>query len=59
MQKLDDGRPVDHMGDGVYAVWCGYGVELRANHHENPTDTIMLEDWVLKALNDFVRIQKQ
>ena len=45
----------DYLGDGVYAKWDGYGVELRANDHLNPTDTIYLEWEVLQALKRFYK----
>ncbi len=59
MDKTDEGQPVDYMGDGVYAIWHGYGIELRANDHRNPTDTIFLEDTVLEALNRFAKTCKK
>jgi hypothetical protein len=52
MRKREDG-PRDYLGDGVYAFFDGFGLELRANDHLNPTDTIYLEPLVLEALNRF------
>jgi len=46
--------PASYLGDGVYAIFDGYGVWLHANDHLNPTDRIYLEPEVLKALNRFV-----
>ena len=54
MQKYN-GMPVEYCGDGVYALYTGYGVELRANDHANPTNTIFLEPGVLKAINNFYK----
>lgn len=42
-----------YLGDGVYAVFDGYGIELRANSHDKPTDVIYLEPLVLEALDRF------
>ena len=55
------GQPdnMEYLGDGVYVVWLGFGVELRANHHEHPTDTIYMEPDVLQALNEFVERKRQ
>ena len=41
---------VTYLGDGVYAEYDGYGIELKANEYENPTDTIYLEFEVIEAL---------
>ena len=43
----------DHLGDGVYALFDGYSIFLRANDHLNPTDEIVLEPSVLEALDRF------
>lgn len=45
--------PKDYLGDGVYALFDGYGIWLHANDHENPTDKIYLEPEVFKALIRF------
>jgi len=47
-------RPVAYLGDGVYAIFDGYGVWLHANDHKDPTDKIYLELEVLVGLNNFV-----
>ena len=33
-----------YLGDGVYAIFDGYVVELRANDPVNPTDRMFLDD---------------
>ena len=43
----------DYLGDGVYAIFDGYGIWLHANDHECPTDKVYLEPSVLEALNHF------
>ncbi len=43
-------RPAEYLGDGVYAIFDGFGMWLHANDHENPTDKIYLEPEVMKAL---------
>jgi len=48
----------EYVGDGVYALWDGVGIELRANSHDCPTDTIYLEPEVIIALNTFIRRMK-
>lgn len=51
--KPDDTGLKDYLGDGVYALFDGYGIWLHANDHENPTDRVYLEPSVLEALNRF------
>jgi len=46
--------PASYLGDGVYAIFDGYGVWLHANDHKYPTDKIYLEPKILAALNNFV-----
>lgn len=43
----------DYIGDGVYALFDGFGIWLHANDHEHPTDRIYLEPGVLKGLKNF------
>ena len=43
----------DYVGDGVYALFDGFGIWLHANDHEHPTDRIYLEPQVLELLNRF------
>jgi len=52
LSKVDYDR-ADHLGDGVYAIYDGFGIWLHANDHKNPTDKIYLEPSVLTALNNF------
>ena len=33
----------EYLGDGAYIHFDGYGFELRANHHENPTDRVYID----------------
>lgn len=40
--KMQAGEAV-HLGDGAYLFFDGYSFELRANHHENPTDRVYLD----------------
>jgi hypothetical protein len=47
--------PASYLGDGVYAIFDGYGIWLHANDHENPTDRVYLEPSVLSALNNFAK----
>ena len=51
MSKIN--YPKDYLGDGVYAIFDGYGIWLHANDHLNPTDRIYLEPEVFKALGRF------
>ena len=39
--------PATYCGDGVYAIFDGYGIWLHANDHKNPSDRIYLEPDVL------------
>ncbi len=45
--------PASYLGDGVYAIFDGFGIWLYANSHEFPTDRVYLEPKVLTALNNF------
>lgn len=45
--------PASYLGDGVYAIFDGYGIWLHANDHKNPTDRIYLEPEVLNQLGIF------
>jgi len=44
-------RNAEYLGDGVYATFNGYRIKLTAN--VPTTDTIYLEPFVLRALNQF------
>ena len=43
----------EHLGDGVYAKYDGFGMLLHANSHIDPTDRIYLEHSVFKSLVEF------
>ncbi len=45
---------IQNAGDGVYVHYDGFGYELRANHHESPTDRVYLEPQVLETINRLV-----
>ena len=45
--------PASHLGDGVYAIFDGYGIWLHANDHANPTDRVYLEPSVFDSLVRF------
>ena len=47
-----------YLGDGAYATFDGYGIWLKANHHQTPTDKVYLEPMVLMALIKFAENQK-
>ena len=44
----------EHIGDGVYVNFDGFGVWLHANSHDNPTDKIYLEPQILDSLINYV-----
>ena len=46
-------RPASHLGDGVYAIFDGYGIWLHANDRKDPTDRVYLEPMVLESLIAF------
>jgi hypothetical protein len=39
-----------HIGDGAYLHFDGYGFELRANHHEHPTDRVYIDGMCVRTL---------
>ena len=43
-----------YLGDGIYAVFDGNGVQLRINSLEHPTDVVYLEPEVAKVLTDYL-----
>ena len=51
-------RPASYLGDGVYAIFDGYGIWLHANDHENPTDRVYPEPNVTQALTRFEKDSK-
>lgn len=42
-----------HLGDGVYATWTGYSMEIRVNDHRNPV-VAELEPSAVQGLNLFM-----
>lgn len=46
-------KDVDYLGDGVYAWFDGFGIWLRANDLNDPSDQIYLEPSVLRSLVNF------
>ena len=55
MSTMPDGRPVEHVGDGVYAIYDSFGIWLHANHHLQPTDRVYLENGIIERI---IRFQK-
>lgn len=51
----EDLSNVDHLGDGVYAIYDGFGIWLHINDHANPTDRAYLEPSVMEALIRFAK----
>ena len=51
--------PVSYLGDGLYAVFDGFGIWLLANSHEDPTDKVYLEPDVFQALVNFEKESKK
>lgn len=47
---------ISHVGDGVYAEFNGWSIDLRVNDHRNPV-VVVLEDHTLQNLVDFARRQ--
>jgi len=47
---------MEHLGDGVYAEFDGYAVNIRVNDHRNPV-AVQLEPDVLKRLVPFYERQ--
>ena len=46
----------EYLGDGVYVKFDGYGYELMADDHEDPSNTIYLETKVLRALIEYDKV---
>jgi len=44
-----------YLGDGVYALWDGFGVWLHVGSHDAPTDKVYLEPAVIADLMRFYR----
>lgn len=47
-----------YLGDGAYAQWHGYGVELTAENGITATDTIFLELEHIEKLIQFIKAKK-
>jgi hypothetical protein len=48
----------EHLGDGVYATWDGYGIELRVNDHRSDS-VAYLEPAVIAELSRFLDRKQQ
>ena len=46
-------RP-EYLGDGLYAEFNSHQIILKANNHENPTDTVYLEAEVVQRLLEYL-----
>lgn len=51
--------PASYLGDGLYAIFDGYGIWLHANDHKNPTDRVFLEPGVFQSLVAFEKESKE
>lgn len=40
----------EHVGNGAYLYFDGHGFELRANHHETPTDRVYIDSSCVMTL---------
>lgn len=49
---------IEHLGDGVYAFWDGFGVEIRVNDHRSPV-AVYFEPDVVAALGKFLDRKRQ
>lgn len=49
----------EYLGDGLYAIYDGYSIELRANDLDNPTDKVYLNPEVLANFFNFVETLKK
>jgi len=50
--------PASYLGDGVYAIFDGFGIWLHINDHEAPTDRVYLEPKVFRALLEFEKVSR-
>ena len=55
---LDCPVPRRYLGDGLYAVLRHGMIELRANDIDHLSDTVFLEESVLRSLIEFAKEQK-
>ena len=44
-----------YLGDGLYAVFDGYQITLRANDLQHPTNTVYLNQYVWETLYEWVK----
>lgn len=58
MPVTPDSSNSDHLGDGVYATFDGYGVEIRVNTHLSPM-VAYFEPSVVAALPRFLERMQQ
>ena len=57
---MPDNPNITYLGDGAYAEFDGYGVWIRANHHEADkcTGQVYLEPKVFDSLVQFFAVRK-
>ena len=48
-------RPATYLGDGVYAIFDGYGIWLHTGSHDKPEQKVYLEPGVVSSLTTFLR----
>jgi hypothetical protein len=53
-----DEKNTEHMGDGVYATFDGFGLEIRINDHRSEAVAYM-EPAVVAALSQFLERKRQ
>ena len=51
--------PATYLGDGLYAIYDGFGIWLHANDHADPTDKVYLEPEVFQSLVRFEKESKE
>ena len=51
-------RPATYLGDGVYAIFDGFGIWLHTGSHDRPDNRVYLEPPVLTALINFEKQSK-
>jgi len=51
-------RPATYLGDGVYAIFDGFGIWLHAGSHDNPTNKVYLDPTVMQELKEFEKDSK-
>lgn len=55
---MSDKNVTEYVGDGVYATFDGYGLEIRVNDHTNPI-AVYFEPEVLQRINHFYKQEKE